>query len=113
MAFDKDVVGHVINVGPDEGSVSIRELYDICAEEVGFDGEPTFMPGRPQEVFHATCCSDKARYFLDYKTQWTLDRGIAEMADYIRAHGTKPFDYHLPLEIVTDKTPKTWVNRIF
>jgi UDP-glucose 4-epimerase len=113
MAFVPEAVGQVINIGPDEGSVAIRELYDVCARETSFDREPRFMPGRPQEVFHATCCSRKARALLDYKTEWTLPQGIQRMADFIRDHGTKPFQYHLPIEIVTDTTPKTWVKQMF
>ena len=35
------------------------------------------------------------------------------MIDYIRQKGTKKFRYHLDLEIVNDKTPKTWKNRMF
>jgi len=26
--------------------------------------------------------------------------------------GTREFKYHLPLEIVTEKTPKTWTERL-
>jgi UDP-glucose 4-epimerase len=35
------------------------------------------------------------------------------MVDSIRATGVKKFHYHLDLEIVNEKTPKTWKNRVF
>lgn len=30
----------------------------------------------------------------------------------LEAKGTKPFTYHLPLEIINDKTPKTWTDKL-
>lgn len=113
MAFDPALSGQTINIGPDEESITIKALADLVAWETGFIGKPIYMPGRPQEVKVALCSSDKARHLLGYRTQWTLERGIAEMADYIRRRGTKPFKYHLDLEIVSDKTPRTWKERLF
>ena len=113
MAFRDDVVGHVINIGPDEGSVSIKELYEKIANHIGFNQPPVYMTGRPQEVKFATCSSDKARLFLDYQTKWTLDEGLDAMIEAIRKRGVRPFKYHLDLEIVSDKTPETWKHRLF
>src|ERR1035437_5131739 len=113
MAFEPDVVGHVINIGPDEGSVAIKELYAKIAGHIGFDKPPVYMTGRPQEVKFATCSSDKARWFLDYSTKWTLDEGLNSMIEAIRKRGVRPFKYHLDLEIVSDKTPRTWKDRLF
>lgn len=113
MAFDPRVVNHVVNIGPDEGSVCILELFEIIARLTGFKGKPTFMPGRPQEVKFATCCSDKARWMLDYHTEVKLEDGLALMLEAMWKKGPKPFNYHLPLEIVNDKTPKTWSQRLF
>jgi len=113
MAFDPALNGQIINIGPDEEPVTIKQLADLVAWETGFIGKPIYMEGRPQEVKVALCSSDKARRLLGYRTEWTLDRGIAEMADYIRERGTKQFKYHLDLEIISDKTPKTWKDRLF
>jgi UDP-glucose 4-epimerase len=74
---------------------------------------PIRMPGRPQEVRTALCSSDKARRLLGYKTQTTLDEGLLYMIQFIRDRGAKPFEYHLPIEIVSPKTPATWTHRIF
>jgi UDP-glucose 4-epimerase len=42
-----------------------------------------------------------------------MKEGLQEMIDYIKNRGTKPFKYHLPLEIISEKTPKTWKNKLF
>lgn len=54
-----DVVGEVINVGPDEERVTVNHLAKTIAKLLDFDLEPVYMAGRPQEVKHATCSADK------------------------------------------------------
>ena len=71
------------------------------------------MTGRPQEVEHASCSSDKARKLLKYKTSVDLDTGLASMVEAIRRRGTRDFKYHIDLEIINEKTPKTWKDRLF
>src|SRR6266550_6757276 len=113
MAFQQDVVGEVINIGPDEEPVTINTLAQIVKEMTGEMRVPIqHMPGRPQEVRLALCSSDKARRLLGYKTSTSLRDGIGHMVDYISARGTKPFEYHLPLEIVSEKTPTTWTWKL-
>lgn len=113
MAFEGPVVGQVINIGPDEGTVSINELFDLVSNLTGYNGEPLRFPDRPKEVKFAFCSSNKARDLLGYQTRVDLRTGLALMRDHIVARGTRPFRYHLPLEIVTDKTPRTWVDKVF
>lgn len=112
-ACDTDIVdGQVINIGPDEEFVTIEQLAQKIAKILDFDLDPIYMPGRPQEVKHANCSADKARQLLGYKTSTTLEEGLTELAEWIKAKGAKPFNYHLPLEFVTEKTPKTWTDRL-
>ncbi len=113
LAFQDNVVGEVINIGPDEEFVTINHLAETIAKLIGFRLEPVYMPGRPQEVRLATCSADKARRLLGYETKYTLEQGLNEMIGYIRKRGTKPFTYHLPLEIMNEKTPKTWSEQLF
>ena len=68
---------------------------------------------RPQEVKVALCQSNKARELLDYSTKTPLLTGLLYMRDAIVKRGPRPFKYHLDLEIVTEKTPKTWLHRLF
>ena len=107
-----DAVGQIINVGPDEEHITIYELALKIAEILEFELDPIFMPGRPQEVLIALCSSNKARALLDYKTETDLTSGLKQLVEYIKGRGVKPFEYHLPLEIVSDKTPKTWSQRL-
>jgi UDP-glucose 4-epimerase len=106
-----EAVGQVINIGPDESPITILNLAERLAEIIGFDLQPVFMPGRPQEVPVALCSSDKARQLLGYKTTVTLDRGLTDLVDWIRPR-VKEFEYHLPIEIDSDLTPKTWTQRL-
>jgi UDP-glucose 4-epimerase len=111
-ACDSDeAVGEVINVGPDESPITILNLAERLAAVIGFDLNPTFMPGRPQEVPIALCSSDKARQLLGYKTTVSLDQGLHDLVDWIRPR-VKDFEYHLPIEIDSDLTPKTWTQRL-
>lgn len=113
MAFNGSVVSQVINIGPDEGTVTINELFSHVANITGFNGEPLRYPDRPQEVKNAFCSSDKARRLLDYNTKVSLREGLLHMRDAIIKRGPRPFKYHLPLEIVNEKTPRTWREKVF
>jgi UDP-glucose 4-epimerase len=112
-ACDSNVaVGRVINIGPDEEFVSINQLAIEIAQILNFDLNPIYMPGRPQEVFHANCSANLAREILDYKTSVSLDAGLRELVSWIQSQPRREFSYHLPLELVTEKTPKTWVDKL-
>lgn len=113
LAFQGDVAGEVVNIGPDEEFVTINELAETIAALLDFDLKPIYVPDRPQEVKLATCSAEKARKLLGYHTQYTLQQGLSEMIDYIKQKGPKKFRYHLDVEIVNDKTPKTWTNKLF
>jgi UDP-glucose 4-epimerase len=106
-----DAVGQVINIGPDESPITILNLAERLADIIGFELQPIFMPGRPQEVAVALCSSDKARKLLGYKTTVTLDEGLSDLVDWVRPR-VKQFEYHLPIEIDSDLTPKTWTQRL-
>lgn len=113
MGWSHSVKGEVINIGPDEEPITINKLADKCAKITGYSGSYIRMPGRPQEVKVALCSSYKARRLLDYHTTTSLDTGLKMMAHAIKQRGTRPFMYHLDLEIVSDMTPKTWSDRLF
>ena len=107
IACETDAVdGQITNIGPDEEFVTIKELAERIAKILDFDLDPIYMPGRPQEVKHANCSSDKARKLLGYSTKTTLDEGLQELVQWIKQKGAKEFDYHLPLEFITEKTPR-------
>jgi len=107
-----DVIGEVINVGPDHGDVTIVELAKRIARMLNFDLQPIYMPGRPAEVKLATCSADKARRLLGYEPKTNLDDTLYRMITWIRDRGVGEFTYHLPLEFTTDKTPRTWTEKV-
>jgi UDP-glucose 4-epimerase len=107
-----NVNGEIINIGPDEETVTINQLATLLAELLDFDLDPIYVPDRPQEVKHAMCSSDKARELLDYKTSVNLRDGMQAMVNWIKEHGTKPFEYHLPIEIESPLVPDTWRSRL-
>ena len=114
MATEECVRSEVINIGPDEGVVTILELAERIATLMGFKLEPIFMPGRPREVKLAHCSANKARRLLGYETKIGLDEGLIQMIEWVRAKGPKPFLYRtLPIEIESPKLPETWGKRLF
>jgi len=113
IACETDVAdGQIVNIGPDEEFVSINELANTIAKILDFKLDPIYMPGRPQEVKEANCSADLARKILNYQTKTNLDDGLRELVTWIKNQGTKQFTYHLPLEFITNKTPKTWIDKL-
>jgi UDP-glucose 4-epimerase len=112
LAFDPTIKNDIFNIGPDEEFITIRDLANIIIQELNFDGEPTYIADRPNEVKYATCDATKARAQLGYNTSTTLIDGIRSTIQHIKEKGPKPFDYSYPLEIINEKTPKTWSERL-
>lgn len=108
----EDVHSEIINIGPDEGTVSILTLADLISEYCNFKHDYIFLPSRPCEVDVAFCSSEKARSQLGYTTTKTLQNMIEDTAEWIKKRGTLPFDYAIPLEIINEKTPPSWKNRL-
>ena len=112
MALDKNINKEIINVGPDEEDVTISELAEMVANEIGFNGKPLHLSDRPKEVRFATCSANKSRKLLNYKTKTSLKEAIKKTTEFIKKSGTKPFKYYLPVEIINDKTPEAWVKKL-
>jgi UDP-glucose 4-epimerase len=112
MALDPDIKGEIINIGPDEGTISINELTKIVGSACNFFEEPIYVADRPGEVKNAMCSADKARSLLGYKTTVDITTAVYETTEWIKLKGVKPFDYRFPLEIVSDITPTTWKDRL-
>lgn len=113
IAFQDNVLGEVINIGPDEEFISINQLAKVVAKLLDFDLKPIYLPDRPMEVKLATCSAEKARKLLDYKTKYSLEQGLSEMINYIKVRGPKPFKYHLDIEIINKNTPRSWTEKLF
>lgn len=113
VAFEPSAAGEIYNIGPDEEPVSINDLCSELGFILGKNPNPIYMPGRPQEVKHAICSSDKIRSHLGYTTKYKLNESLESIVRYIEQRGVKQFEYHLDIEIVNDKLPATWRDRLF
>ncbi len=105
-------LSQIINIGPDEGAISINHLFRSLKPITGFEGQAVHLADRPREVKHAVCSSAKARQLLNYQTTRELDSGLRDVVDYIRQVGPRKFRYHLDLEIRNERTPRTWSERM-
>lgn len=112
LALDPLISSETINIGPDEGTITINELAKLVADECGFEGSPLHISDRPKEVKHATCSADKARELLGYKTTVSVEQAVKETVSWIKRKGPKNFDYQFPLEIINEKTPATWKDQL-
>jgi UDP-glucose 4-epimerase len=108
MATDRACAGEVINVGPDDEFVSVLELAKLVARILGVELRCEFLPPRPREVSLANCSASKARALLGYQPRVSLEEGLRQMIDWIRARGPKPFEHHVDLEIVGEALPSPW-----
>ena len=112
LGTQENVVGETINIGPDEGTISILGLAQEIASLLDFELDPIFVADRPREVALAMCSSDKARELLGYETRTTLTQGLTSMIHWIEDSGVSDFIYNIELEINTAATPVTWTNKL-
>ena len=107
----KELCGQVYNIGPDDNEISIIQLATLITQlsevYVRFD----HYPDRPREVKDAYCSSDKIRKEFNYNAATPAKQTIADMVNWIKPI-KREFEYHLPLELITDQTPKTWTDKL-
>lgn len=114
MGISPEANGQIINVGPDQGTTTILQLAQTIAELTGFIGEFDFVPERPREVKIVHLSADKARKLLGYEPKKDLRVGLGEMVEWVKARGTKPFEYKLPVELANSPLlPITWKEKRF
>jgi UDP-glucose 4-epimerase len=112
MGTAPEAAGQIINVGPDESSITVLELAQEIAHLFDFKLDPIFISARPTEVADATCNSEKARRLLNYRTSTGLREGLEAMIEWHRLHPSANFRYDVELEIHSEKTPRSWVERL-
>jgi UDP-glucose 4-epimerase len=109
--FDSGVDGEVVNIGPDEETITILELFELIKKLMKFEGKPIFFAERPQEVKHATCSANKSRELLGYKSNISLEEGIKDLITWIEHSPRRDFKYDIELEIKNSLTPITWLKK--
>jgi len=112
LALDKKINKEIINIGPDEEEVTINEIAEMVANKTGFNGKPIYVSDRPKEVKFATCNANKSRKLLNYQTKTSLKEAIIKTSKFIKDNGVKEFKYYLPVEIINEKTPETWIKKL-
>lgn len=113
LMFDPKIKSSVVNIGPDEETISINKLFEILSNKLKFNSKPLYFPDRPNEVKRAICSSDYARKKLGYKTTVSLDESLDKVISHIKKKGAKNFKYDYLLEIENENTPKTWKEKLF
>jgi len=113
MGIEDAAVWRTINLGPDEGMVTILELAQMISRLVNMPCDPIFLPGRPAEVPDAYCSAATARRCLGFGSapQTSLEDGLRHLVDFIRKRGPAPFRHHLGLEIHGPSLPTTWTTK--
>jgi UDP-glucose 4-epimerase len=111
ITTDRDIYGKVYNIGPDHNEMTILELAKLVAKTCNTVESVTFYKGRPREVKYAYCSSDRIRKDFNYNAKIPIETTIKQMVEWIKPI-VRDFEYHLPIELVNDKTPKTWTDRL-
>lgn len=108
----------IMNVGPRE-EYTIEELAAVIIDDFFAGGpapkemRPIYLPDRPLEVKEAYCTVEKAERLLGFRTTVTLRDGIHEMIAWARELGPQQPKYlDGGLEIINDKTPATWAQKL-
>ena len=112
LITDEKIKSEIFNIGPDENSVTVNQLFEIISNLTKFNQGPEYYPERPQEVKHSNCSADKARKLLNYETKNTVEQSLRNMVDFIKERGPKEFKYNYNLEIISKLTPETWKKKI-
>lgn len=109
--FDGKTNGEIINLGPVK-EITINSLAEIVLRISGSRLKPVYMPPRPREVKDAWCTNGKSVRLLGYKDTVSIEEGVKRMWAWAKAAGPKTPRYIDALELVNDKIPKTWKNKL-
>ena len=97
LCMNKHINEEIFNIGPDEETISINDLYDMISNKLKFNLPPIYVKDRPNEVKHAMCSSQRARERINYVTKYTLEDSIDDLISYIKENGSKKFKNALKL----------------
>ena len=111
LLFSKKTKNQVINIGPDEESLSLNKLIRILNDIMGKNIKATYKPFRPQEVKTALCSAGKARQILNYKKVISLKTALEKLVRWIKIKGPTKFPYNQTLEIDHFSLSKAWKQK--
>ena len=111
LLFSKKTKNQVINIGPDEESLSLNKLIQTLNDIMGKKIKATYRPFRPQEVKTALCSAKKARQILNYKKVISLKAALEKLVRWIEAKGPTKFSYNQTVEIDHLSLSKAWKQK--
>jgi len=115
LATDQKVKNQIVNIGPggDENYITVNNLFEMISNKLNFNQKAQYYPDRPNEVKYSSCSAKKAEELLGYKTKYSVSESIDTIINYIKKRGVRDFEYTYDVEILNDKTPVTWKNKLF
>lgn len=118
LGFLKKCEGQIINLGPTKvNTINDVAKVILCSffgdvSSVPKELTPIHLPDRPLEVKEAYCTSSKAVRLLNYKPRFSLEEGIKKMVFWAKTIGPSKPKYLSELELISNDTPKTWLNKL-
>jgi len=76
--------GGTFNIGTGQG-LTVNDLYRRLKELTGYQGEVKYAPSRAGEVYRIALDASRARAGLGWEPKTSLDEGLRETVDWIRA----------------------------
>ncbi len=96
----------VFNIGADQ-PYNINELATAVAQAMGVEPNIRHLPAR-SEVVHAYSSHDKVTYVFEERPLYSLDEGLARMAEWVRQHGARSSSEFGNIEVMKN-FPKAWL----
>ena len=93
------------NVGADE-STTVNELAARVAKAMGKEPRITHLEAR-KEVLHAVADHSRVEEVFGYRAEWTLDRGLKQMAQWALGVGPREPSRRADVE-VSRNLPRSW-----
>lgn len=109
--FNEKAKNQIFNIGADK-PYSINELAQMLIEISGKKVEIKHIEDRPMEVDFAWCNNDKAKGILGFKDKTSLYDGLKMTYEWAKVRGPQEPKYLPYLELVNEKCPITWKNRL-
>ena len=75
--------GRAFNIGTGVGS-SINRIFALLKETTAYDGDATYAPAKPGEVFKIYLDISAARSDLDWEPRFSLEDGLKNTVDWFR-----------------------------
>lgn len=85
--LERGEIGQIYHLSPDKG-VAVREVVELMCEKLGkeFEDSVTMVGERPGQDAVYEIDSSKARTELGWKPQVTLEQGLSEVVEWVKAY---------------------------